>query len=306
MLQYNMVFTHQRRGFTCVFPVAALIGAFGSLGAGAISAISQNKQNKSNIQASKDLAKYQWQNFVSPQAQMAAYHAAGVNPFASGELGSSPQMQVPDQAAPGVLFGEHLSSFIQPFAQLLAVNSQIRNIEAQTHQTEIATEGLQIDNDLKRFDLGEFKPAELKLLQRQISQTEVGTHLTRAQTKLIAYQILKTKSEKSGIDLKNRFQEMENEWKKIQGDAKMPQSQVEWQQLQNKRLQQQINIDTPETEIAKVRTKLLKSLEHCFDKINSTDFKPNDNFMGIPLTEDSLPFIRAIVNMLLYKVVTQF
>lgn len=304
MLQYSTVFTHQRRGLSCIIP--ALIGAIGTLGAGAISAISQNKQNKSNIQASKDLAQYQWQNFDSPQAQMAAYHAAGVNPFASDQLGSSPQMQVPDQAAPGVIFGEHLSSFIQPFAQLLAVNSQIRNTEAQTQQTQTATEGLQIDNDLKRFDLGEFKPAELKLLQRQISQTEAGTHLTRAQTKSIAYQILKTQSETKGIDLKNRFQEMENEWKKIQGDMRMPQSQVEWQEFQNKRIQQQMSIDSPESEIAKVRTKLLKSLENCFETINSTHFKPNSNFMGIPLTEDTLPFMRAIVNMLLYKVVTQF
>lgn len=305
LLQLHSVFKHQTPRFHCIVP--ALIGALGTIGAGAIAATSQARQNKQNLATAKDLASYQWNNFGSPQAQKNAYQAAGINPFAQGQISAdSPQMSVPDQQAPGVVFGSALQSFIAPFAQLLAVNSQIKNLQAQTEQTQTATEGIQIDNDLKRFDLGEIKPQQLRLLMSQISSTDAGRELTRAQTKQIAYNILKTQAETQGIDLRNRFQEMENEWKKIQGDKKMPENLAEWQRLQNERITQQMQIDAPGAEIAQVRTKLLKSLEKCFDQINSTNFKPNSNFMGIPLTEDTLPFIRAIVNMLLYKVVVSF
>lgn len=302
MLQ-NSIFTHQNRQFHCIVP--ALIGALGTIGAGAISAISQKNQNQQNISAAHDLARFQWQNFGSPQAQKNAYQAAGINPFAQGQISAqSPQMQVPDQQAPGLVFGQALQSFIAPFANLLAVNSQIKNLQAQTEQTEIATQGLSLDNDLKRFDLGEIKPQQLKLLMSQIANTDAASDLSRAQIKSIAYGILKTQAETQGIDLKNRFQEMENEWKKIQGDKKLPESLAEWQELQNKRMRQQISIDLPEEDIAKFRKQAFDSLGKLFEDIN----KPGafDHFMGFNLGEGGKSIMRAVVSMLLFKIVTQF
>lgn len=302
MLQHS-IFTHQNRHFHCIVP--ALIGALGTIGAGAVGAISQHQQNKQNLAAARDLAQYQWENFNSPQAQKSAYHAAGINPFAQGQISAeSPQMQVPDQQAPGLVFGQALQSFIAPFANLLAVNSQIKNLQAQTTQTETATQGLALDNDLKRFDLGEIKPQQLKLLISQIANTDAASDLSRAQIKSIAYGILKTQAETQGIDLKNRFQEMENEWKRIQGDKKMPESLAEWQELQNKRMRQQINIDLPEEDISKFRKQAFDSLGKLFEDIN----KPGafDHFMGFNLGEGGKSIMRAIVSMLLFKIVTQF
>ena len=295
------VFTHCRDR-VCWLP--ALIGGLASLTAAGISAASQSRQNKKNIERSKELSDYQWNKYDSPSAQLAAHHAAGINPFASGSLIDSPQSQIPDQLPPGTVLGQHLTSFIQPFAQLLAVNSQIKNIEAQTEQTEMATQGIELDNSLKKFDLGEFKPASLRLLEKQIEATEAGSQLSRAQVKVAAATILKTQAEKQGIDLKNRFQEMENEWKKIQGDKRMPENLVEWQELQNKRLRQQMAIDLPDETFSRFRTKAIKSMENLFDKIGEPGIF--EHFFGQNLGEGGQAIVRAFTYMLLFKIMQGF
>lgn len=304
MFQHS-IFTHQSRQFHCIIP--ALIGALGTIGAGAIGAASQYRQNKQNLASARDMARYQWENFGSPQAQKSAYEAAGINPFAQGQISAqSPQMQVPDQQAPGLVFGQALQSFIVPFANLLAVNSQIKNLQAQTAQIETSTQGILLDNDLKRFDLGELKVKQLKLLEKQIEQTQASTNLSRAQIKSISYGILKTQSETQGINLQNRFQEMENEWKRIQGEKGMPSTLAEWQELQNRRLQQQINIDLPEEDLRKTKEAMFKNFHDLFNFLND-DKTLGQSFAGIPLVEPGQKAIfRGILSLLLYKLMTGF
>lgn len=257
---------------------------------------------------------YQWNNYGSPQAQKAAYNAAGINPFAQGQISAdTPQAQIPDQAAPGLVFGQALQSFIAPLSQLLAVQSQIKQIEAVTNKTDeetkgvsLANAGIELDNRLKEFDLGYIKPETLKQIQAQIAQTESGTYLTRRQIKLVAEQILKTQYESQGVDLKNRYQQMENEWKRIQGEKGMPSNLAEWQELQNRRLQQQINIDMPEESLRKVKENMFKNFEKMFDIINS-DKALGDNFMGIPLVEPGQrALFRGLISMILYKIMISF
>lgn len=296
------------------FPAAALIGALGTITAGGISAISQKQQNAQNLSNAKDLADYQWRKFGSPSAQMAAYNAAGINPFAQGSVSAeSPQMQVPDQQAPGLVFGSALQSFIAPLANLLTVQSQIKQMEALTEKTEKETTGvdlqnigIELDNKLKDFDLGEIKPATLREIEQQISSSSAGEQLTRSQIKLAAETILKVQSETQGIDLKNRFQEMENDWKRRQGERNMPENLAEWQELQNRRMRQQINIDMPEEQLKNVKENMFKNFEKMFDIINS-DKALGDNFMGIPLVEpEQRALFRGIMSMLLYKIMVSF
>lgn len=304
------VFTHQKRCYYSWLP--ALIGGLAAVTSGAIGAISQNRQNKQNLQASKDLMQYQWNNYGSPQAQKAAYNAAGINPFAQGQISAdTPQAQIPDQQAPGLVLGQALQSFITPLSQLLMVQSQIKQIDAVTNKTDEETKGvtlsnagIDLDNRLKQFDLGYIKPETLKQIQAQIAQTEAGTHLTRRQIKLVAEQILKTQYESQGVDLKNRFQQMENEWKRIQGERGMPENLAEWQALQNNRLRQQIAIDIPVEEMSKFRKQALDNMSKLFDDMN----KPGsfEHFMGYPLGEGGKTILRAIVSMLLFKIMREF
>ena len=306
------VFTHQKRCFHSWLP--ALIGGLAAVTSGAIASISQHRQNKQNVQASKDLMQYQCNKYGSPQAQKAAYNAAGINPFAQGQISAqTPQAQVPDQAAPGLVFGQALQDFIAPFSQLLAVQSQIKQIEAVTNKTYEETEGVSLtnagialDNKLKEYDLGFIKPATLKQIEAQIAQTEAGTKLTRKQIKLAAEQILKTQFEAQGLDLKNRYQQMENEWKRIQGERGMPENLADWQALQNRRLQQMINLDMPEESLHKVKEMMFKNFEKLFDILNS-DKALGDNFMGIPLVEPGQrALFRGFMSMLLYKIMVSF
>lgn len=305
----NPIFTHQRRGFNQIIP--ALIGAIGSVAAGALAAHSQKKQNQQNVQTAKDLADYQWQNFSSPSAQLAAYHSAGINPFASGQLGQAPQMQIPDQQSPGVVFGDALQTMVGNLSQLLQVEATIKNLNQQTDKAaaetqgqELLNSGIILDNRLKEFDLGQIKPATLKQIEAQIANTEAGSDLTRKQIKLAAEQILKTQYEAQGVDLKNRFQQMENEWKRIQGERGMPQNLAEWQEMQNQRLRQQINIDIPEEEYAKFRKQAFKNMETFFEEMN----KPGtfDHFMGFNLGEGGKAMLRAVISMMLFKIMREF
>lgn len=292
----------------------ALIGGLAALTSAGITAISQHRQNKQNATLAKEQMDYQWQHYQSPQAQKSAYNAAGINPFVQGSIQSiSPQSQIPDQLAPGVIFGQQLSSFISPLVQLLMVNSQLKNIGAQTEKTqsEIAgqntlNQGYELDNRLKEFDLGHIKPETLKEIKSRIESTQAGTGLTRKQIKLAAENILKTQYEAQGVDLKNRYQQMENEWKRIQGEKGMPSNLADWQELQNRRLQQQINIDLPEEDLRKVKEAMFKNFHKLFDYLND-DKTLGQSFAGIPLVEPGQKAIfRGILSLLLYKLMVGF
>lgn len=302
MLLNNVIFSHSRRVAHQWLP--ALIGALGTLAGGAVSAIGQSRQNKKNVQSAKDLAQYQWQNFDSPMAQKAAYQSAGINPFAQGQLGQAPQMQVPDQAAPGAQFGAAVTSFIQPLAQLLAVSSQIKQLEAQTDMVNAQKEGVFIDNDLKRFDLGEFKPAELKKLEADISATQAGEKLTRQEIKNAAYELIKMQAEKKGIDLDNLMKEMDNEWKKRQMDKRMPELQVENLELQNSRLHQDYQINENNQYMLNIKQTMLDKIAGKADR--AFEDLEHANLGNIFSGETMRSIISAMRYLMLFKIFNSF
>ena len=80
--------------------VASGIGALGSLGSSFLGGILNQKNMDSQVQRSKELMKYQWDNFQSPKAQVSALAAAGINPAVALGQGGSGFSATPSASMP--------------------------------------------------------------------------------------------------------------------------------------------------------------------------------------------------------------
>lgn len=311
----NPIFTHQRSGQHCWLP--ALIGALGSVAAGGLSMLGQKKQNAANIQASKDMMDYQWKNYGSPAAQLAAYKAIGVNPFASQGLNpQQPQSQIPDQISPVSAGLGFLGQLVEPLQQM--ANSVIARRQMQMDLINSI-----YDKDIKAFDLGEIKPttlahlkkslelsdAELKNLQSDLASKSLGRHLTKKQLELIANQILKVQAEKEGIELENWKRSVDANWRQIQFEAGMPMQEYYNLQHQGKNIQANTNktnqnyrIDKNAESAAQSQQMVWKELEKFRDQIQNFNFEDSLKFLPEPMRKLGAPLIRSVFYMLLNEI----
>lgn len=316
----NFIYHHSSGRRTNWLP--ALIGAVGSIAAGGLSAAAQSRQNKQNVNIAKDVMDYQWNNYGSPQAQMAAYKAIGVNPFASQGLNpSQPQSQIPDQISPMSAGFGFLGQLVAPMQELAQSAMAYRLLQSQA-------KGQEITNSLNEFDLGEIKPNEveqmkknislldyelthikpyeLKNLQSDLATKSFGRHLTRKQLELIAEQILKTKAETAGVSLDNIRRQIDNQWRQIQYDAGMPMAEyyatkhgaaLAYRQAQ--RTYQDYNINRSNEAKSEWQQSVIKNLNQFREQIDKFDFEKDLNFVPEPLRKLAAPMIRAVFYMLL-------
>ena len=80
--------------------ISSGIGALGSLGSSFLGGILNQKNMDSQVQRSKELMKYQWDNFQSPKAQVSALAAAGINPAVALGQGGSGFSATPSASMP--------------------------------------------------------------------------------------------------------------------------------------------------------------------------------------------------------------
>ena len=86
--------------FTNPQVIASGIGALGSLGSSFLGGILNQRNMDSQIERAKELMKYQWDNFQSPKAQVAALTAAGINPAVALGQGGSGFTATPSPSMP--------------------------------------------------------------------------------------------------------------------------------------------------------------------------------------------------------------
>lgn len=309
---HSSVFAHQIGPFHPWLP--ALIGAIGSIAAGGLSAAAQSRQNRQNIESGRDMMDYQWSRYGSPAAQLAAYKAAGINPFAQGNIqASQPQSQIPDQQSPASAGFGMLGSLIAPLQQLATSAMNYRLQQANV-------EGVELDNSLKKFDLGEIKPETLKQIRAQIASTEAGTKLTNQQLKLVAKQILKAQLESQGLSFDNYQKMLDIEWKKVQLENDMPRSEAEFLKMQSQKIakeldkldsdiantkastraiEQTTNIRQTDEQRAQWQQDVIKNLNEFRDQIDKFDFEKEFSVVPEPLRKLAAPMIRAVFYMLL-------
>lgn len=80
--------------------ISSGIGALGSLGSSFLGGILNQKNMDSQVERSKELMKYQWDNFQSPKAQVSALAAAGINPAVALGQGGSGFSATPSASMP--------------------------------------------------------------------------------------------------------------------------------------------------------------------------------------------------------------
>lgn len=100
---------------------SAGVSALGSIGNTLFGNLLGRSNMQSQIDASKDLMKYEWDNFKSPKAQVSALTAAGINPaVALGQGGSgfsaTPSPSMPTSPTPQTNMIGDISSFVQAMA----------------------------------------------------------------------------------------------------------------------------------------------------------------------------------------------
>ena len=103
-----------------------------------LNTLMQNQQ----VKQSKDLMKYQWDNFMSPKAQVASMAAAGLNPAVTlGGHGSfaSPQSVMPSSNAPIQVDG--VSDMLSSLTQLKKVDKENELVDQEIYKT-LAEKGL--------------------------------------------------------------------------------------------------------------------------------------------------------------------
>lgn len=187
-----------------------------ALGSAAIGAAGTAVRNKKTLKYTKQLMDYQWQNYGSPQAQMAAYKAAGVNPFASQGLNpQQPQAQQFDYQPPALGGLQQFLSFIPQMAQLINQSYSADLIKGQT-------EGQTLANEMAAFDLKNMKPEQLRDLQTRIEKTLADTDLTKRQSELVTKQILTEVFKANNLEADTELKNLDLRWKGKQFEEGMP------------------------------------------------------------------------------------
>ena len=211
------------------------IAGASALGSAAIGGASTAVNNKRQLKYTKKLMDYQWQNYGSPSAQMAAAHAAGINPNASEVQAQQPQVNEMSTLQNPVM--NALSIFSQLIPQVSNMISQSYNNDLVTQQTE----GTTLENLLKKYDLGELKPLQKKQLERIIDNLEKSGQLTDKQISKVSAEIVKLMSESKGIDIDNLRKQLEYDWQRFKYDEGAP--SIELDILKNQRTLQNLDMD---------------------------------------------------------------
>ena len=141
-----------------------LIGAGMAAGNTALNAIGIGQQTG----ASKDLMRYQWDNFMSPAAQVREMAKAGLNPaamFGDGKGAfASPSVAMPS-SIPVQMGG------VDTLANYLVAKSQAKKNDVDTHLLDIEAQNKQFELDLNRAFASKERVANLlsayKALQLQ-------------------------------------------------------------------------------------------------------------------------------------------
>lgn len=114
--------------------IASGIGAIGSLGSTFLNGMFNRDSMDRQVQASKDLMKYEWDNFKSPRAQVGALASAGINPavaFGSNSGAIATPTPVMPQSIPPQFDFSSIGSFVKAMADAkkAGLESVAQNLE---------------------------------------------------------------------------------------------------------------------------------------------------------------------------------
>lgn len=142
--------------------LASGIGAIGSVGSSILNGVLNRSSMKDQAEVSKELMKYQWDNFQSPLAQVRALGAAGINPaVALGQGGSgftaTPSAAMPTSVPPQIGGITDIANFVKALAEakkanLEGVGKQLENdFNAQTLTNRV--KAVALDNSWKQSNI---------------------------------------------------------------------------------------------------------------------------------------------------------
>lgn len=154
-----------------------ILGSLAASGGAALvnSALNYATMGK-QIERSKELMQYEWDNFKSPKAQVKALAAAGINPaVALGQGGtgfvSTPQPNLPSSIAPQVS-GMDLANFVNAMAQAKKVGLESTAQEMQNDLTRKTFEDL-----VKKVGLdNKWKQSEIIKIDNEVSKLVADVH----------------------------------------------------------------------------------------------------------------------------------
>lgn len=183
--------------FTNPQVIASGVGALGSIGSSLLGGFLNGKNMDAQLERSKALMKYQWDNFMSPKAQVSSLAAAGINPsVALGQGGSgftaTPSPSFPSsQSIPVPQIGD-IGSFVQAMATakkagLESVGQDLKNqYEQSVLSDKIKAVGLQNKwTEQQTSNLSEqfaVMVGQCNVMQKEVEKLESEKKLTDKQT----------------------------------------------------------------------------------------------------------------------------
>lgn len=195
--------------------VASGIGALGSLGSSFLSGMFNRSSMESQAQYAKDLMKYEWDNFKSPQAQVRSLAAAGINPaVALGQGGpgyvSSPSPSMPSSTPPSFDFAS-IGDFVKAMAE-----AKKANMESVAKKLENDFNEATMEDRIKRVGL------ENSFTTEQIQKTISEWQKIKGEVN-----ILSTDAEIKKIDLEKHRDLLDWQIKKFSDEHNLSQQQFE-------------------------------------------------------------------------------
>ena len=132
--------------------LALLGGALTSYVGGLLNNQLQNQAFDKQVQAQKDLMRYQWTNFGSPQALAKSYAAAGFNPAAAMSNGSMSAFQ-PNAAAPTApVYSTGIENLSELGSYLMSI-AQAKKAGVDTHVSEEEARNKVVQRQRDEFEL---------------------------------------------------------------------------------------------------------------------------------------------------------
>ena len=151
---------------------ASGVAALGSLANSFLGNIMGRSNMSKQIQASKELMKYEWNNFKSPAAQANALAAAGFNPTAlfgsSGGSIATPSPVMPTAATFQQPSVGDISSFVLAMAQAKKAQADAKKAGVDTRLAEVETEAKQYELDLNKVFRSPERIAQLTLAWKNV------------------------------------------------------------------------------------------------------------------------------------------
>lgn len=191
---------------------ALVNGAGGLLSSGLSYLLGRSNMNK-QIEQSKELMDYQWNKFQSPQAQVRAMAAAGLNPaamFGSGGSGSfaSPSVNMPSSSpvnVPPVMDISAIASYVKAIADAKKAGMDTKLSEQDIKNKEVERQTAEFELGLKKQFGKDFQSVQLAQAYRNLCLAS-DTHDLNQQEK--ALNEWKIAIEKSTASIKESEQEM--------------------------------------------------------------------------------------------------